>query len=163
MSKRFSPLIYGFLFLTAFRLAVMPAHGGTNDYTGSRWVLVDAAKILAEAKAQGIAYEVTRYDLNELDRAIADGAAQGFVKVLTVPGKDRILGATIVGAHAGDLLPEFVLAMQHGMGLNKILGTVHSYPTWAEANKFAAGQWRQAHQPDLVLRWLERFHRWRRG
>ena len=116
-----------------------------------------------EAKAQGVAYALTRYDLAELDRAIADGTARGFVKVLTVPGKDRILGVTIVGAQAGELLAEYVLAMQHGLGLNKILGTVHAYPTLAEANKAAAGQWRRAHQPEALLRWVQRFHDWRRG
>ncbi|WP_342616436.1 FAD-dependent oxidoreductase [Rhodoferax sp. GW822-FHT02A01] len=116
-----------------------------------------------EATAQGIAYEVTRYVLDDLDRAIADGEARGFVKVLTVPGKDRILGATIVGAQAAELLAEYVLAMQHGLGLNKILGTVHTYPTMAEANKYAAGQWRRAHQPQRLLQWVERFHAWRRG
>jgi pyruvate/2-oxoglutarate dehydrogenase complex dihydrolipoamide dehydrogenase (E3) component len=116
-----------------------------------------------EAKAQGVAYEVTRYALEDLDRAIADGQARGFVKVLTSPGKDRILGATIVGAQAAELLAEYVLAMQQGLGLNKILGTVHTYPTMAEANKFAAGQWRRAHQPLTLLRWVERFHAWRRG
>jgi pyruvate/2-oxoglutarate dehydrogenase complex dihydrolipoamide dehydrogenase (E3) component/uncharacterized membrane protein YdjX (TVP38/TMEM64 family) len=115
-----------------------------------------------EAITQGIPYEVTRYDLADLDRAIADGTARGFVKVLTAPGKDRILGVTIAGAHAADLLAEYVLAMQHGLGLNKILGTVHSYPTMAEANKYAAGQWRRAHQPQALLRWLQRFHDWRR-
>lgn len=116
-----------------------------------------------EAQAQGVACEVTRFDLAELDRAIAEGATSGFVKVLTVPGKDRILGATIVGAQAAELLAEYVLAMQHGLGLNKILGTVHSYPTLAEANKYAAGQWRRAHQPEALLRWAQRFHTWRRG
>ncbi|MBI3157450.1 MAG: FAD-dependent oxidoreductase [Burkholderiales bacterium] len=116
-----------------------------------------------EAKAQGVAYEVTRYGLDDLDRAIADSAAHGWVKVLTVPGKDRILGATIVGAHAGDLLAEYVLAMKHGLGLNKILGTIHTYPTMAEANKYAAGEWKRAHQPHALLRWVERFHAWRRG
>lgn len=117
----------------------------------------------AEAQAQGIPHEVTRYDLGELDRAIADGAAQGFIKVLTPPGKDRILGVTIVGDHAGDLLPEFVLAMKHGLGLGKILSTIHPYPTWAEAAKATAGRWRQAHVSPLALTFLERFHRWRRG
>jgi len=116
-----------------------------------------------EARAKGIAYEVTRYGIDDLDRAIADGTAEGFVKVLTVPGKDRILGVTIVGAHAGDLLAEFVLAMKHGLGLNRILGTIHIYPTLAEANKYAAGEWRRAHVNPLALRFLERFHRWRRG
>ncbi|MCY1126767.1 FAD-dependent oxidoreductase [Frigidibacter sp. RF13] len=117
----------------------------------------------AEAKAQGIAYEVTRYGIDDLDRAIADGSAHGFVKVLTAPGKDRILGATIVGEHAGDLLAEFVLAMKHGLGLGKILGTIHSYPTFAEANKYAAGEWRKAHVNARALRFLESLHRWRRG
>lgn len=116
-----------------------------------------------EAKAQGIAYDVTRYNIDDLDRAITDSAAYGFVKVLTVPGKDRILGVTIVGEQAGDLLAEFVLAMKHGLGLNKILGTIHIYPTLAEANKYAAGEWKRAHTPPRVLAWLERYHTWRRG
>ncbi len=116
-----------------------------------------------EARAQGVAFEVTRYGIDDLDRAIADSEAQGWVKVLTEPGKDRILGATIVGTHAGDLLAEYVLAMKHGLGLNKILGTIHTYPTWAEANKYAAGEWKRAHQPQALLRWVERFHAWRRG
>ena len=116
-----------------------------------------------EAREQGVAFEVTRYGIDELDRAIADGAAQGWVKVLTVPGKDRILGVTIVGAHAGDLLAEYVLAMKHGLGLNKILGTIHTYPTMAEANKYAAGAWKRAHQPLGLLRWVEKFHAWQRA
>jgi pyruvate/2-oxoglutarate dehydrogenase complex dihydrolipoamide dehydrogenase (E3) component len=116
-----------------------------------------------DAREQGVPFEVTRYGLDDLDRAIADGEAHGLVKVLTVPGKDRILGVTIVGEHAGDLIAEFVLAMRHGLGLNKILGTIHIYPTLAEANKFAAGQWKIAHAPQRLLRWAERFHRWRRG
>ncbi len=117
----------------------------------------------AEAKEQGIAVEVTRYGIDDLDRAIADGTAHGFVKVLTVPGKDKILGATIVGAHAGDLLAEFVLAMRHGLGLNKVLGTIHTYPTLAEANKYAAGEWKRAHAPQGLLKWVERFQTWQRG
>jgi pyruvate/2-oxoglutarate dehydrogenase complex dihydrolipoamide dehydrogenase (E3) component/uncharacterized membrane protein YdjX (TVP38/TMEM64 family) len=116
-----------------------------------------------EAKEQGVPYEVVKFNNEELDRAIADGTAHGFVKVLTVPGKDKILGVTIVGEHAGDLLAEFVLAMKHGLGLNKILGTIHTYPTLAEANKYAAGEWKRAHAPQGVLRWLERFHAWKRG
>ncbi len=116
-----------------------------------------------DAKEQNIAYEVTRYGIDDLDRAIADGNAHGFVKVLTVPGKDRILGVTIVGEHAGDLLAEFVLAMKHGLGLNKILGTIHTYPTMAEANKYAAGEWKRAHAPQRVLGWLARYHNWKRG
>lgn len=116
-----------------------------------------------EAKAKGIACEITRYHLNELDRAIADGAAHGFVKILTVPGKDRILGVTIVGAHAGDLLAEFVLAMKHNLGLNRILSTIHAYPTWSDAGKHAAGEWKRAHTSQQLLRWLTRYHAWRRG
>jgi pyruvate/2-oxoglutarate dehydrogenase complex dihydrolipoamide dehydrogenase (E3) component/uncharacterized membrane protein YdjX (TVP38/TMEM64 family) len=116
-----------------------------------------------EANERGVAYEVTRYGIADLDRAIADEAAHGFVKVLTVPGKDRILGVTLVGEHAGDLLAEFVLAMRHGIGLNKILGMIHIYPTLAEANKYAAGQWKKAHAPQGLLRWVARFHAWRRG
>ncbi|MGB0665136.1 MAG: FAD-dependent oxidoreductase [Pontibacterium sp.] len=116
-----------------------------------------------DAKAQGVAYEVTRYGLDDLDRAIADGGAKGFVKVLTPPGKDRILGVTIVGEHSGDLLAEFVLAMRYGLGLQKILGTIHAYPTWAEANKYAAGEWKRKHAPEMALRLLERFHAWQRG
>ena len=104
-----------------------------------------------EAKAQNVAYEVTKYGIDDLDRAIADSEAHGFIKVLTVPGKDKILGVTIVGVHAGDLLAEYVLAMKHGLGLNKILGTIHAYPTLAESNKFVAGQWKRAHQPVKLL------------
>ncbi|MCB1959735.1 MAG: FAD-dependent oxidoreductase [Rhodocyclaceae bacterium] len=117
----------------------------------------------ADAKAQGIAYEVTRFGIDDLDRAIADSEAHGFVKVLTVPGKDRILGVTIVGEHAGDLIAEYVLAMKHGIGLNKILGTIHIYPTLAEANKYAAGEWKRAHAPQKLLEWVGRFHDRRRS
>lgn len=116
-----------------------------------------------EAKAQGIAYECVRYDLHELDRAIVDGAAEGFLKVLTKPRKDRILGATIVGAHAGETLAEFALAMRHGIGLKGLLGTVHAYPTYAEANRYVAGAWRRAHASPTALGLLARFHAWRRG
>jgi pyruvate/2-oxoglutarate dehydrogenase complex dihydrolipoamide dehydrogenase (E3) component/uncharacterized membrane protein YdjX (TVP38/TMEM64 family) len=116
-----------------------------------------------EAREQGVAFEVTRYGIDDLDRAIADSSNEGFVKVLTVPGKDKILGVTIVGVHAGDLLAEFVLAMKHGLGLNKILGTIHIYPTLAEANKYVAGEWRRAHAPQKLLRWVEKYHNWKRG
>ena len=116
-----------------------------------------------EARERGIKHEVTTYPLDELDRAITDGVAHGVVKVITPPGKDTILGVTIVGEHAGDLIAEFVLAMKHNLGLNKILGTIHIYPTLAEANRFVAGQWRRAHAPQHLLRWAERFHTWRRG
>jgi pyruvate/2-oxoglutarate dehydrogenase complex dihydrolipoamide dehydrogenase (E3) component/uncharacterized membrane protein YdjX (TVP38/TMEM64 family) len=115
-----------------------------------------------EATKKGIAYEVTTYGIDDLDRAIADEEAHGLVKVLTEPGRDRILGATIAGEHAGDLIAEFVAAMRHGIGLNKILGTIHIYPTMAEANKYAAGAWKRAHAPQRLLAWVERFHAWMR-
>jgi len=116
-----------------------------------------------DAKEQGIAYEISTYNIDDLDRAIADGEAHGFVKVLTHPGNDKILGVTIVGEHAGDLIAEFILAMKHGIGLNKILGTIHIYPTLAEANKNVAGVWKRTHAPQALLRWLERLHGWRRS
>jgi pyruvate/2-oxoglutarate dehydrogenase complex dihydrolipoamide dehydrogenase (E3) component len=115
-----------------------------------------------EARERGIPYEVTRYGLDDLDRAIADGEDRGFVKVLTAPGKDRVLGATIAGHHAAELLNEFVLAMKHGIGLNKILATIHVYPTLSEANKFVAGEWRKARKPERLLQWVGRYHRWNR-
>jgi len=116
-----------------------------------------------EAKAGKIPYEVTRYGIDDLDRAIADSEGRGWVKILTRPGSDKVLGVTIVGNHAGDLLAEYVLAMNHGLGLNKILGTIHTYPTMAEANKMAAGQWKKAHTPEKLLKWVEKFHDWRRA
>ena len=116
----------------------------------------------SEAKEQNIEYEVTSYGIDDLDRAIADGEAHGFVKVLTRPGSDKILGATIVGYQAGNLLGEFVLAMKQGIGLNKILGTIHAYPTMIEANKYVAGVWKREHKPEKVLNWVEKFHSWRR-
>ena len=116
-----------------------------------------------EAKEKNIPYEVTTYGIDDLDRAIADEEAHGVVKVLTVPGKDRILGVTIAGEHAGDLIIEYIAAMKHGIGLNKVLGTIHIYPTLAEANKYAAGAWKRAHTPKGLLRWIERYHTWMRG
>jgi len=116
-----------------------------------------------QAKEQNKAYEVTVFDIGELDRAIVDGSTTGFVKVLTEPGKDKILGVTIVAANAGELLAEYVLAMKHNLGLNKILGTIHTYPTMSEANKYAAGVWKKAHAPQRVLAWLEKFHRRKLG
>ena len=116
-----------------------------------------------EAKEKKIPYEVTMYGIDDLDRAIADSEAHGFVKVLTMPGKDKILGVTIVGAHAADLLAEFVLAMKHGLGLNKILGTIHTYPTMAEANKYVAGEWKRAHAPQRLLAWVKKYHDYKRG
>jgi len=116
-----------------------------------------------DAQRQGIPYEVTTYGIDDLDRAIADSEAYGLVKVLTVPGKDRILGVGIVGSHASDYIAEYVLAMTHGIGLNKILSTIHIYPTLAEANKYAAGNWKKAHKPEKLLQWVEKFHAWRRA
>jgi pyruvate/2-oxoglutarate dehydrogenase complex dihydrolipoamide dehydrogenase (E3) component len=117
----------------------------------------------SDAKEQNIAHELTTYGIDDLDRAIADSSDYGIVKVLTVPGKDKILGVTIVGEHAGDLIAEYVLAMKHGLGLNKILGSIHIYPTLSESNKYAAGEWKRAHQPEKLLAWVEKFHTWRRG
>ena len=139
------------------------------DYRVLPWVTFTAPEVARvglseeEAQQQGVHYEVTRYGLDDLDRAIAEGEDHGFIKVLTVPGKDRILGAVVVGTHAGEILAEFTLAMKHGLGLNKILGTVHPYPTWNESAKFAAGEWKQAHAPQGVLAWLAKFHQWRLG
>jgi pyruvate/2-oxoglutarate dehydrogenase complex dihydrolipoamide dehydrogenase (E3) component len=114
------------------------------------------------AKAAGLVTETTLFKLDELDRAIVDGKTEGFIKVLTPVGKDKILGVTIVGEHAGEMLAEFVLAMKHGLGLNKILGTIHAYPTWAEANKYTAGVWKKNHKPERLLKLLERFHKAKR-
>ncbi|WP_028834188.1 MULTISPECIES: FAD-dependent oxidoreductase [unclassified Pseudoalteromonas] len=116
-----------------------------------------------EAIDKGIDYEITRFEFEELDRAITESANNGFIKVITPKGKDKILGVTVVSEHAGDLIAEFVLAMKHGLGLNKILGTIHSYPTWAEGNKYAAGEWKRNHSPQTVLNMLEKYHAWRRG
>lgn len=116
-----------------------------------------------EARERGTDVEVTTYGIDDLDRAITDSEAHGFVKVLTAPGSDKILGATIVGAHAGELIAEFVLAMKHGLGLNKLLGTIHIYPTMMEANKYVAGNWKRANKPEQLLRYVERFFAWRRG
>jgi pyruvate/2-oxoglutarate dehydrogenase complex dihydrolipoamide dehydrogenase (E3) component len=117
----------------------------------------------AEAKEKGVACTVTVYGIDDLDRAIADEEAHGFVKVLTAPGTDRILGVTIVGEHAGDLIAEYVLAMKHGLGLNKILGTIHIYPTLAEANKYAAGAWKRGTVTRGQWTLLTAFQAWRRG
>ena len=139
------------------------------DYRALPWVTFTDPEVAhvghneLSAKEAGIDYEIVRYDLSHLDRALAEGANSGFVKLLVQPGKDRLLGATIVADRAGELLPELVLAMKHGLGLNKLLGTIHAYPTLAEANKYAAGEWKKAHKPERLLDWLERYHRWRRG
>ena len=138
------------------------------DYSVIPWVTYTTPEIanvgLTEqaAQQQNTDYEVIEYDISDMDRAIADQQAYGRIKVLTEPGKDKILGVNIVGAQAGELLAEYVLAMKHGIGLNKILGTIHSYPTMSEANKYVAGQWKQAHKPEKLLAWVAKFHRWRR-
>lgn len=130
-------------------------------YTDPEVARVGINEIMADE--QNIPYELTTYGIDDLDRAITDEEDHGLVKVLTVPGKDRILGVTIVGSHAGDLIAEFVTAMKYGLGLNKILGTIHIYPTLVEANKYVAGNWKKAHKPESLLRWVSRYHKWRRG
>jgi len=157
----------------AWYAAVNALFGGLKkfraDYSVIPWATFTDPEVArvglneTEAKEKGIACEVTTYGIDDLDRAIADEVAHGLVKVLTVPGSDRILGVTIAGEHAGDLIAEFVGAMRHGIGLNKILGTIHIYPTLAEANKYAAGVWKKAHAPQRLLAWVERFHAWLRG
>jgi pyruvate/2-oxoglutarate dehydrogenase complex dihydrolipoamide dehydrogenase (E3) component/uncharacterized membrane protein YdjX (TVP38/TMEM64 family) len=139
------------------------------DYRTVPWATFTAPEVArvgmseADAKNKNISYSVTHYDLSDLDRAIADSQAEGFVKVLTPPGSDKILGVTIVGARASDMLAEYVLAMKHGLGLNKILGTIHPYPTWPEGNKYAAGVWKKANAPQAALRWLNRYFDWKRN
>ena len=139
------------------------------DYSVLPWVTFTDPEVAhvghneLSAREAGVEYEVVRYDLGHLDRAVTDGANAGFVKLLVVPGKDQILGATIVAANAGEMIAEFVLAMKHGIGLGKILGTIHAYPTMSEANKYAAGEWKRANQPKRLLDLAERYHRWRRG
>ncbi|NWN90628.1 FAD-dependent oxidoreductase [Marinobacter adhaerens] len=139
------------------------------DYRVMPWVTFTSPEVArvglseTEARAQGIAFEVTRYGLDDLDRAIAESEDYGFIKVLTPPRKDKILGAVVVGSHAGEILAEFTLAMKHGLGLNKILGTVHPYPTWNESARFAAGEWKRANAPESILKLLETLHGWRRG
>ena len=138
------------------------------DYSAVPWTTFTDPEVARvglneqDARARGIEFEITRWELRELDRAITDGRTDGFIKVLTVPGKDRILGVTLVGEHAGELIAEWVLAMKQGLGLNKILGTIHTYPTLAEANKYAAGQWKRAHAPQRLLAWVARYHAWQR-
>jgi len=139
------------------------------DYRVIPWVTFTDPEVArvglneTEATEQQLDFEVTLYQLEELDRAIAEGEDDGWIKVITPRGKDKILGATIVGPHAGDLLAEFILAMKQGIGLNKILGTIHPYPTLAEGNKAAAGEWKKAHVPEKLLVWVEKFHTWRRS
>ncbi|PLX88585.1 MAG: pyridine nucleotide-disulfide oxidoreductase [Desulfuromonas sp.] len=139
------------------------------DYRVIPWCTFTDAEIArvglneTEATEQGIPYEVSRFNIDDLDRAIADSEDHGWIKVLTRRGSDKILGATIVGNHAGDLLAEYVLAMKYNLGLNKILGTIHTYPTLAESNKMVAGEWKRSHAPEGLLRWIEKYHAWRRG
>ncbi len=139
------------------------------DYRVIPWCTFTDAEVArvglneTEATEQNIAFEITRYEISDLDRAIADSVDHGWVKVLTKPGSDKILGVTIVGYHAGDLLAEYVLAMKYNLGLNKVLGTIHTYPTLAEMNKMAAGEWKRAHAPEKLLNWIEKYHAWRRG
>jgi pyruvate/2-oxoglutarate dehydrogenase complex dihydrolipoamide dehydrogenase (E3) component/uncharacterized membrane protein YdjX (TVP38/TMEM64 family) len=157
----------------AWYAAVNALFGGVKkfraDYSVIPWATFTEPEVArvglneTEAKEKGISYEVTTYGIDELDRAIADSEAHGLVKVLTVPHKDRILGVTIAGEHAGDLIAEYILAMRYGIGLNKILGTIHIYPTLSEANKYAAGNWKREHAPQNVLEWVERYHAWMRG
>ena len=157
----------------AWYAAVNALFGGLRkfraDYSVIPWATFTEPEVArvglneTEAKEKKIAYEVTTYGIDDLDRAIADSEAHGLVKVLTVPGKDKILGVTIVGEHAGDLIAEYIMAMRHGIGLNKVLGTIHIYPTMAEANKYVAGNWKRAHAPQGLLKWVERYHAWMRG
>jgi pyruvate/2-oxoglutarate dehydrogenase complex dihydrolipoamide dehydrogenase (E3) component/uncharacterized membrane protein YdjX (TVP38/TMEM64 family) len=157
----------------AWYAAVNALFGGLKkfsaDYSVIPWATFTDPEVArvglneTEAKEKGIPHEITTYGIEDLDRAIADGEAHGLVKVLTVPGKDRILGVTIAGEHAGDLIVEYISAMKNGIGLNRILGTIHIYPTLAEANKYAAGNWKKAHAPKRLLAWAGRYHAWRRG
>src|SRR5216117_313610 len=147
----------------AWYAAVNALFGGVKRFRADYSVIPWATFTETEAIEKNVAYDVTSYALEDLDRAIADGETKGVVKVLTVPGRDRILGATIAGEHAADLIVEFITAMKHGIGLNKILSTIHIYPTLAEGNKYAAGNWKRAHAPQRLLRWAEKFHAWRRG
>ncbi len=139
------------------------------DYSVIPWVIFTDPEVAHVGRSESdlvrenIAYEKVCYDLSDLDRAIADGDNRGFVKVMVKKGSDKILGATIVGAHAGELMPEFVMAMKNNIGLNKILGTIHSYPTWSEANKYVAGVWKKAHAPENLLKWVKRYHDFLRG
>jgi pyruvate/2-oxoglutarate dehydrogenase complex dihydrolipoamide dehydrogenase (E3) component len=145
-----------------------PFYGFKVDYSTVPWSTFTDPEVARsglnelEAKEQGIPYDVTTYGIDDLDRAIADEAARGIVKVLTVPGKDKIIGVTIAGLHAGDIISEYVAAMKNGFGMNKILGTIHIYPTLAESNKYAAGNWKKNNVTEKALAWGERINRWRR-
>jgi len=157
----------------AWYAAVNALFGGVKkfraDYSVIPWATFTEPEVArvglneTEAREKNIPCEVTTYGIDDLDRAIADSEAHGLVKVLTVPGKDKILGVTIVGEHAGDLIAEYIMAMRHGIGLNKVLGTIHIYPTMSEANKYVAGNWKRAHAPQGLLKWVQRYHAWMRG
>jgi len=157
----------------AWYAAVNALFGGVKkfraDYSVIPWATFTEPEVArvglneTEAREKNIPCEVTTYGIDDLDRAIADSEAHGLVKVLTVPGKDKILGVTIVGEHAGDLIAEYIMAMRHGIGLNKVLGTIHIYPTMSEANKYVAGNWKRAHAPQGLLKWVARYHAWMRG
>jgi len=157
----------------AWYAAVNALFGGLKkfkvDYRVIPWVTFIDPEIArvglseTEANEQGIEFEVTRYDISDLDRAVTESQATGWVKVLTVPNKDKILGVTIVGHNAGELLAEYVLAMKHNLGLNKVLGTIHTYPTMSEANKYVAGEWKRNHAPETLLKWVEKYHRFKRS
>jgi pyruvate/2-oxoglutarate dehydrogenase complex dihydrolipoamide dehydrogenase (E3) component len=157
----------------AWYAAVNALFGGVKlfrvDYSAIPWATFTEPEVArvglseTEAREKRVSYDVATFALEDLDRAIADGETRGMVKVLTAPGGDRILGATIVGEHAADLIVEFIMAMRLGLGLNKIFGTIHIYPTLAEAGKYAAGSWKKAHAPQGLLRWSEKFHAWMRG
>ncbi len=146
-----------------------PFYRSRCDYSTIPWATFTDPEIARvglnelEAKEKGISYDVTRYDFKDLSRAIADSEAHGEIKVLTPPGKDKILGVTIAGEHAGDLITEFILAMQNGLGLNKILGTIHIYPTMAESARFVAGNWKRKQVSERTLKILSGFNRWRRS
>lgn len=138
------------------------------DYSVIPWVTYTDPEVAqvgltqAMAEEQGLDTETTRYDFSGFDRALTESATNGFVKVITPKNKDAILGATVVGIHAGEMITEFTISMKFGLGLNKILGTIHPYPTWMEANKLTAGAWKREHAPQWALNVLEKFHRWRR-
>jgi pyruvate/2-oxoglutarate dehydrogenase complex dihydrolipoamide dehydrogenase (E3) component/uncharacterized membrane protein YdjX (TVP38/TMEM64 family) len=148
---------------------ISPFYNFKVDYSTVPWCTYTDPEVARsglnelEAKEQGIPYEVTTYGIDDLDRAITDEAAYGLVKVLTEPGKDKIIGVTIAGLHAGDIIAEYVAAMKNGFGMNKILSTIHIYPTLAESNKYAAGNWKKSQVTEKTLAWGERINRWRRN
>ncbi|MFT7683679.1 MAG: dihydrolipoamide dehydrogenase [Moritella dasanensis] len=115
-----------------------------------------------EAQQAQLDYQVTKYAIDDLDRAITDSETKGFVKVITAGNSDKILGVTIVASHAGELLAEYTLAMKYKLGLNKVLGTIHPYPTMSEANKYVAGNWKRNNSPEKLLAWVAKFHRYMR-